>query len=121
MLPTVSSDMLRGSRGGGAPRRRLHGKQNVWSSVDAHLVQCGLQRISVPADAIVPSLIVSFALHYLREHINTFASFFTEDEDINAYLTAMALPGTWGDSLVLTAAAVLLQAPIHVAQSLVYI
>ena len=85
-------------------------------------VVCNESRCQLmPLQRIVPSLIVSFALHYLREHINTFASFFTEDEDINAYLTAMALPGTWGDSLVLTAAAVLLQAPIHVAQSLVYI
>ena len=57
----------------------------------------------------------------LREHISTFASFFTADEDINAYLTSMAQPGTWGDSLVLTAAAELLHALSMLLSHMVYI
>ena len=54
---------------------------------------------------------------FLRNNLELFAAFFSEDENIDLYIIDLAKHGTWDDNLVLNICAELLQAPIHVAQN----
>lgn len=54
---------------------------------------------------------------FLKDNLESFEAFFTDDEDVAAYLEALSKHGTWGDNLVFSVCAELLQSPIHIAQA----
>jgi exonuclease III len=115
--------------GGGKPRQRICGKQNPWLKVDEHLKNSGLQRVTVPGDgncmfhalachcSFTHLELRSAVVSFLKEHIQEYSNFFADNEDIQTYMSTLALPGSWGDNLVLQIVAELLQCRIHVAQS----
>ena len=110
-------------------KHRLKGKQSPWFLIDQNLSAANLVRRVVPGDgncmfhAIAQHCPFSHkelrlsVVSFLKDNIDDFRGFFSEDEDIDSYLNSLSHSGTWGDNLVLSACSELLQTPIHIAQT----
>ena len=97
--------------------------------VDEHLKNSGLRRVTVPGDG--NCMFHSLAVHcsfthielrkavvaFLKDHILEYSEFFDNEENIETYISTLALPGSWGDNLVLQIVAEILQCRIQVAQT----
>ena len=68
---------------------------------------------------IAPLRIWNFVLQLrlFSKIILEYSEFFSADEDVHAYISTLALPGSWGDNLVLQIVSELLQCRIYVAQA----